>query len=157
MPSPLALRARVSRNPAAIVSAAVRVQARLYTRLGGCAAATSAAAAAATSSKIHANASARHTAVGVGGIQNASIRNYTSHSQLPSEHQMIYEMCRKFAGMLCTYLRPYNTPVKCAILISVSHHFSFFLQTKSWRQMLANGTRIMLFQPRLLTSWPNSD
>jgi len=87
----------VSRNPAAIVSAAVRVQARLYTRLGGCAAATSAAAAAATSSKIHANASARHTAVGVGGIQNASIRNYTSHSQLPSEHQMIYEMCRKFA------------------------------------------------------------
>ena len=23
--------------------------------------------------------------------------NYTTHSQLPSEHQMVYEMCRKFA------------------------------------------------------------
>lgn len=83
----------MSRNPA-IVSAADRVQARLYTSLGGCAAANCAAAAA-TPSKIHANASARHTAVG--GIQNASTRNYTSYSQLPSEHQMIYEMCRKFA------------------------------------------------------------
>ena len=27
----------------------------------------------------------------------AAVRNYTSHSQLPSEHQMVYEMCRKFA------------------------------------------------------------
>eukprot|EP01082_Thalassiosira_pseudonana_P007485 g6314.t1.2.5e17418a g6314 g6314.t1 contig23:179884-181425(+) len=26
-----------------------------------------------------------------------AIRAYTSHSQLPSEHQMVYEMCRKFA------------------------------------------------------------
>ena len=24
-------------------------------------------------------------------------RAYTTHSQLPSEHQMVYEMCRKFA------------------------------------------------------------
>lgn len=24
-------------------------------------------------------------------------RGYTTHSQLPSEHQMVYEMCRKFA------------------------------------------------------------
>ena len=24
-------------------------------------------------------------------------RHYTTHSQLPEEHQMIYEMCRKFA------------------------------------------------------------
>ena len=24
-------------------------------------------------------------------------RQYTTHSQLPEEHQMIYEMCRKFA------------------------------------------------------------
>jgi butyryl-CoA dehydrogenase len=26
-----------------------------------------------------------------------SSRQYTTHSQLPSEHQMVYEMCRKFA------------------------------------------------------------
>ena len=25
------------------------------------------------------------------------MRRYTTHSQLPSEHQMVYEMCRKFA------------------------------------------------------------
>lgn len=24
-------------------------------------------------------------------------RSYTSHSQLPEEHRMVYEMCRKFA------------------------------------------------------------
>lgn len=24
-------------------------------------------------------------------------RQYTTHSQLPSEHQMVYDMCRKFA------------------------------------------------------------
>jgi alkylation response protein AidB-like acyl-CoA dehydrogenase len=29
-------------------------------------------------------------------ISTAS-RAYTTHSQLPSEHQMVYEMCRKFA------------------------------------------------------------
>uniref|UniRef100_A0A7S1Z140 Acyl-CoA dehydrogenase/oxidase N-terminal domain-containing protein n=1 Tax=Ditylum brightwellii TaxID=49249 RepID=A0A7S1Z140_9STRA len=26
-----------------------------------------------------------------------SSRSYTTHKQLPEEHQMIYEMCRKFA------------------------------------------------------------
>lgn len=98
---PLVFRAQVSRNPAAIVSAADRVRARLYTSLGGRAAVTSAAAA---SSTIRArerieNVAARNTAA-VGRMKNAGIRNYTSHSQLPSEHQMIYEMCRKFAGML---------------------------------------------------------
>jgi hypothetical protein len=28
---------------------------------------------------------------------NGGRRAYTTHSQLPSEHQMVYEMCRKFA------------------------------------------------------------
>ena len=28
---------------------------------------------------------------------NAAARAYTSHSQLPEEHRMIYEMCAKFA------------------------------------------------------------
>ena len=123
---PLArLRAQVSRNPAAILSAAAdQAQARRYTSLGGSAAATGAAPA---SSTVHArariaNASARHTAV-VGGIKNASIRNYTSHSQLPSEHQMIYEMCRKFAGMLPMYLRaPYR--LQYTFLISQPYCFS---------------------------------
>ena len=32
-----------------------------------------------------------------GGGATANGRNYTTHSQLPSEHQMVYEMCRKFA------------------------------------------------------------
>lgn len=31
------------------------------------------------------------------GINNTSKRKYTTYSQLPSEHQMVYEMCRKFA------------------------------------------------------------
>ena len=30
-------------------------------------------------------------------ISARSSRRYTTHSQLPSEHQMVYEMCRKFA------------------------------------------------------------
>jgi len=29
--------------------------------------------------------------------QQLSTRKYTTYSQLPSEHQMVYEMCRKFA------------------------------------------------------------
>jgi len=28
---------------------------------------------------------------------NSEKRKYTTYSQLPSEHQMVYEMCRKFA------------------------------------------------------------
>ena len=31
------------------------------------------------------------------GSSNGRRRAYTTHSQLPSEHQMVYEMCRKFA------------------------------------------------------------
>ena len=31
------------------------------------------------------------------GINHNNKKNYTTHSQLPSEHQMVYEMCRKFA------------------------------------------------------------
>ena len=30
-------------------------------------------------------------------ISHHAKRQYTTHSQLPEEHQMIYEMCRKFA------------------------------------------------------------
>ena len=30
-------------------------------------------------------------------ISSARSRRYTTHSQLPTEHQMVYEMCRKFA------------------------------------------------------------
>ena len=29
--------------------------------------------------------------------KHTSKQQYTTHSQLPSEHQMVYEMCRKFA------------------------------------------------------------
>jgi hypothetical protein len=34
-----------------------------------------------------------------GGLSSSSSssRKYTTYSQLPSEHQMVYEMCRKFA------------------------------------------------------------
>ena len=31
------------------------------------------------------------------GVNHNNKNNYTTHSQLPSEHQMVYEMCRKFA------------------------------------------------------------
>ena len=30
-------------------------------------------------------------------LSTSSSRKYTTYSQLPSEHQMVYEMCRKFA------------------------------------------------------------
>jgi butyryl-CoA dehydrogenase len=33
----------------------------------------------------------------VTGTKSVSKRSYTCHSQLPDEHRMIYEMCRKFA------------------------------------------------------------
>lgn len=32
-----------------------------------------------------------------GASTATALRNYTTHSQLPEEHRMIYEMCRKFA------------------------------------------------------------
>ena len=48
-----------------------------------------------------ASAAASRRAVVVGRERAAIIaahrRSYTTHSQLPSEHQMVYEMCRKFA------------------------------------------------------------
>ena len=31
------------------------------------------------------------------GVNHNNKNNYTTHSQLPSEHQMVYEMCRRFA------------------------------------------------------------
>ena len=31
------------------------------------------------------------------GIGMRKRRTYTTHSQLPEEHQMVYDMCRKFA------------------------------------------------------------
>ena len=34
---------------------------------------------------------------GSNNTANFSLRQYTTHSQLPEEHQMIHEMCRKFA------------------------------------------------------------
>lgn len=33
----------------------------------------------------------------LGAAARTAARPYTTHSQLPSEHQMVYEMCRKFA------------------------------------------------------------
>ena len=33
----------------------------------------------------------------VGSEASRSLRSYTTHSHLPEEHRMIYEMCRKFA------------------------------------------------------------
>lgn len=36
-------------------------------------------------------------AAGGAGVDVATNRAYTSHSQLPEEHKMIHEMCRKFA------------------------------------------------------------
>ena len=30
-------------------------------------------------------------------VKRCAIRSVTTHSQLPEEHKMVYEMCRKFA------------------------------------------------------------
>ena len=41
------------------------------------------------------------SAVSASSASNSSLsskRQYTTHSQLPEEHQMIYEMCRNFAN-----------------------------------------------------------
>ena len=43
-------------------------------------------------------------AISAGSVSAANVsvtskgRQYTTHSQLPEEHQMIYEMCRNFAN-----------------------------------------------------------
>jgi len=37
------------------------------------------------------------SSIGGDGRRQRQRRQYTTHSQLPSEHQMVYEMCRKFA------------------------------------------------------------
>jgi len=44
------------------------------------------------------NAASRAIAnYGVSNNTSVEKRKYTTYSQLPSEHQMVYEMCRKFA------------------------------------------------------------
>ena len=41
--------------------------------------------------------SQKHNTITNSNNNNATKKKYTTHSQLPSEHQMVYEMCRKFA------------------------------------------------------------
>ena len=51
--------------------------------------------------RVLASDSIRFTAISSGSLvsnfRSRNGRQYTTHSQLPEEHQMIHEMCRKFA------------------------------------------------------------
>lgn len=74
----------------------------LHSKLGAPAAATRTAIAANYStlpSQHHHNGTtpAQHQNRNKHGGLSSSSRKYTTYSQLPSEHQMVYEMCRKFA------------------------------------------------------------
>jgi hypothetical protein len=75
----------------------------LHSKLGAPAAATRAATASSANyrtlpSHHHGTTPAQHHGNNKqGGLSSSSSRKYTTYSQLPSEHQMVYEMCRKFA------------------------------------------------------------
>lgn len=71
---------------------------RLHSTLGAPSTATRAAIASSNyystlpSQKNHGTTPAKHHSSHI-----SASRKYTTYSQLPSEHQMVYEMCRKFA------------------------------------------------------------
>ncbi len=69
---------------------------RLHSTLGAPSTATRAAIASSNyystlPSRSHGTPSKHHSS------NTSASRKYTTYSQLPSEHQMVYEMCRKFA------------------------------------------------------------
>jgi len=74
---------------------------RLHTTLGAPSTATRAAIASSNyystlpSQNHHGTPPAKHHSSNISA--SPSSRKYTTYSQLPSEHQMVYEMCRKFA------------------------------------------------------------
>ena len=74
---------------------------RLHSKLGAPAAATRAAIASSNYSTLPSqNRGSDTTPAQQHNINITSLpssRKYTTYSQLPSEHQMVYEMCRKFA------------------------------------------------------------
>ncbi len=70
---------------------------RLHSTLGAPSTATRSAIASSNyystlPSQNHGNTPAKHQSNNI-----SASRKYTTYSQLPSEHQMVYEMCRKFA------------------------------------------------------------
>lgn len=73
---------------------------RFHSKLGAPAAATRAAIASSNYSTLPSHnrgttTPAQHHSSNISSL--LSSRKYTTYSQLPSEHQMVYEMCRKFA------------------------------------------------------------